>query len=41
LDTYLVTFHKICSNADNIITEYGNDPVTFYGILFCYLSYHD
>ena len=41
LDIYLDTFLKIYSNADNIINKYGYKPITFYGILFCYLSYYD
>ena len=35
--TYLDNFNQIYSNADNIINKNGYDPITFYGILFCYL----
>ena len=41
LTTYLDTFHQIVSNADNIIKDNGYNPVDFYGILFCYLSFYD
>jgi len=37
----LDTFNLIYSNADNIIKNNGYDPINFYGILFCYLSYYN
>ena len=39
--TYLYTFNQIYSNASNIINKNGYDPVNFFGILLCYLSYYD
>ena len=39
--TYLYTFNQIYSNASNIINKNGYDPVNFFGIVLCYLSYYD
>ena len=41
LKIYLDVFKQIYSNADNIIKKNDYDPINFYGILFCYLSYYD
>ena len=34
-------FKKIYSNANNLIEENKYNPISFYGILFCYLSFYD
>ena len=41
LASNLDNFNQIYSNADTIIKNNGYDPINFYGILFCYLSYYD
>jgi len=37
----LDTFKQICSKANSLIEENKYDPVSFYGIIFCYLSSYD
>ena len=41
LASNLDNFNQNYSNADTIIKNNGYDPINFYGILFCYLSYYD
>ena len=38
---HLDTFKQIYSNSDDIIQKNGYDPIKFYRILFCYLSYYE
>ena len=37
----LDTFNQIYSNSKNIIEESKYNPISFYGIIFCYLSSYD
>ena len=37
----LDTFNNIYSNAKNLIEENKYNPISFYGILFCYLRFYD
>ena len=41
LAEHLETFKQILSNSENIIQKSGYEPIKFYGILFCYLSYYN
>ena len=37
----LNTFNQIYLNANSLIEESKYDPISFYGIIFCYLSHYD
>ena len=41
LDKYLNSFKEIFLNANNIIKENKYNPISFYGIILCYLSSYD
>ena len=41
LDVVLNTFNTIYSDAKSLIDENKYDPVSFYGIIFCYLASYD
>ena len=37
----LSTFNNIYSKANSLKEENKYDPISFYGIIFCYLCYYD
>ena len=41
LKNHLKSFKDIFSNARYILDENNYNPIHFYGILFCYLHFHD
>ena len=41
LDNYKSDFNTISSKAEEIIKNYGYNPIYFYGVTFSYLNYYD
>ena len=41
LDSYIPVFNTISSKSEEIIKNYGYNPIYFYGVTFSYLNYYD